>query len=427
MSITTNLEKDPYKDSLCKPWNPDLRRPSKEEAHDKMHKNLLKAVKEHKAADYYGKAHYLSSTDPWGQPYYTSSTDPFLFSQEEPGDPLVLKCQVAQDKGLTSKMEDAHLVLVNEKGTLLGIFDGHSSDKSSGEQSSGAKLANYIREYLELNFFLKLKENDDNIHRTFEELIHAIQTLVSVKGGLGFTAGSQVALCYTTSNGKVYTATLGDSEFFAYRQQEGFSLRQKKIISEWKVIPLSCVRDFSNQKEAARAAEACGWTVDDFQHQVAEPPHCEPRYLRDFEFDDYCPPRIPKPKPNRFPPFKGVNMSRLIGDEWLNVYIKSCEDLDPVAAKKATEHLKPLWHKPKITEFTLKPGDLIVGGSNPVWDYMHQYTILRILQKHLEGSLAQKIVDEAISVHKKKGRGHNVTVITAEVNAVNPPPPSPRA
>ncbi len=348
------------KQSICTPWNPSARRLTLEKTQAKMEKNLLKALEEH--------FHSPITTFRRENNVYCSEDD--LILKGRVSYPISLQCTDAAAQSFRPGMEDAHFVLQTDQGTLLAIFDGHSSDGSSG-----GNLARFVAEYFQNNFFLKLSKNKGNIHQTFEEMIHEVHTQVTSEGGLGLSAGCTAALCYVTPEGKAYTATLGDSEFYVYRQE--------------KVIPLSCVRDFGSRHDAERAAEALGMRTEDFIS------------------------RSPTSKELRFPLYDqkgiqirraGINVSRSIGDKHANFH-----------AKTGSRDLEPLSHKPKITQFQLEPKDMIVGGCDGVWDFLTQRKILSVIQTaRPEDCLAEQIKKQSLVKHQKRSCD-NVSVITAEV------------
>ena len=288
--------------------------------------------------------------------------------------PLSFKSFMAQSQGTRDYMEDGGFCVENTKGLLAGTFDGHCDQ---------GKVATYASMYFQEHFFKKLEERpgqiSDIISDIFKECIDCIHNEVKT-----FMGGTTAVVCYIDkSTNFVYTSTLGDSQNFVFRKQ------RDKI--EW--FPVSCVRDWSCKNDAERAVEGLKLYTSRYSNTKFID---YPKYL---DIQNWI--NEKDPKKLRFPPLAtGINVSRTIGDynninQWPSIEILS--------------------HKPKITEFLLHSYDLLVIGTDGIWDYVKIKRLIKHVLMPNWGSenMAQLIVDHAIGqpVKGKKYTRDNATAI----------------
>lgn len=276
--------------------------------------------------------------------------------------PLQFSHAISENIGYRTKMEDARFYTENKQDLLTGIFDGHG----------GPEVSNYANEEFKNRFSQTLEEENGDVRKAFVNLIDKIHYEVAKKKEWN-DIGSTAVICFIDQKTHlIYTATLGDSEANIYR----------KVGTEMKSIPLSCVRDWSSKKDALRMSKAFGlpWIASQW-------PTEEPKGLRS---------RI----------FIGVNVSRAIGD------------ISETGKKE-----KPIViHKPKITVNKLKSKDILVLACDGLKDFLTPESkivaiinqILEAGSKSLAGSISTNLVYAALR-NMKKGSSDNVTVVAIEV------------
>lgn len=324
---------DKTEKSFC--WHP--RALGVDVAMQKMWKNAGKAVKEHQAGESSGV--YIASCA-------------FLEANEQP---LNFAFFEAEAQGPRPTMEDAHFFKRIEQGVLTGVFDGHG----------GQEVAKYASEMFQKKFSAVLAKSHGQVHQAFEELIHEIHQEIAKKQDWSFM-GSTAVVCFVDEDTQlIYTATLGDSEANIYRETTG----------GMKSIPLSCVRDWSSTKDAARAAQALGYP------QIA---------------DEW--PKAENPKALRYPhPHYGINVSRALGDVSLT----------------GTEERPGVIHKPKITVNRLQVGDKLILACDGLKDYVPEDEIAKLVALNAaHENLAERLVQHAVNVRRAKD---NVTVLAVNV------------
>jgi serine/threonine protein phosphatase PrpC len=304
-----------------------------EAATQKMWNNSKKAIEEHRAKDPEAAFATLQEALP-----------PLDERNFQPEIPLKLTYDQAADISVYREaMEDAHFYHSTDLGCVTGIFDGHK----------GAKVSRYARDQFKERFFDTLRKNEGNVHQTFELLIDEIHKEVEKKYKQKkgeWSAGTTAVICFIDKKThQIYTATLGDSEANIYRIFD----------QQLKSIPISCVRDWTSEKDAKRAAVAYG----------------------NPEIADLWP-TSPNPKDLRF---NGFNISRAIGD------IKYIGTKD-----------KPgIIHKPKITINQLKKGDILILCCDGLKDYASENEIINVLNTHADNR-AMALVKCALKGMEKK-------------------------
>lgn len=321
----------------------------------KMLKNQEKAIKEH--VNIYSKE-------------FPTETDSIPFASPLEGLPTLKECEELNSKhsekegqskelnlsfsacsarGVRPSMEDEDLQLNFKHASLTAIFDGHT----------GKEVSKLCRDIVK-EYFSKIHDmSKQDIHLTFTQLLHHIDR--AAKGYID--QGSTCLLVYIDKiTHLVFTATLGDSEANIYRM----------FGTQMKSIPLSCLRNWSSEKDAKRAA--------DFYQK--------PEILKLWK--DY-----PEPK----------NLRVLAGPNLYNLS-RSIEG--------SFFSLHPISHKPKITMNILKPNDIIVLGCDGLRDYVSETEIINVikLQKNNLGNIAKDLVNYAIDNNQSKD---NVTVRTIVV------------
>lgn len=314
--------------------------PSLEEGVIKMLKNARKAIEEHR-----------SRVDSNILEAITSPEEGILDQAVET--PLIASFQSYEAQGVRSTMEDAHFCKKISRGYVAGLFDGHG----------GNRVARYAADYFEDHFEEVLTAANGDVRQAFTNIITTIQAHVT-ETKIGENMGATAVVSFIDSQThKIYTATLADSEAFIYR----------KIENRLKAIPLSCVRDWSCPKEAARVAIALN------------NPEIKIQWTK-----------YPNPKMLRHPKL-GLNVSRSLGD------------VSSSGSKEKPEVL----HKAKITMNQMQPGDILILACDGVWDFASIADVGALIALHGDSkSLASEIVDYVID---KKWSTDNVSVLILKV------------
>jgi serine/threonine protein phosphatase PrpC len=196
-------------------------------AMQKMWKNTIKAIEEHRA-----KSH---------DPAY-ATVDEVLYSLREAEKtkrerPLTFSFGADGQQGVRPTMEDAHFHKMIPEGLLEAVFDGHGIGDVN-------ELVDFASNAFQKGFSAELSAANGNVHQAFESLIYKINEEICRKWE-GVPIGSTATIAFTDpKTGLCFVANLADSEATVMR----------KIKGKWKVIPLSCVRDWTSEKEALRAA-----------------------------------------------------------------------------------------------------------------------------------------------------------------------------
>lgn len=249
--------------------------------------------------------------------------------------------------GLRKSMEDVHFCVDQEEGILVGVLDGHN----------GSEVAQYASFRFQECFFVCLREKEYDVYQAFKDLFAKIQDEITSLHPNWADIGATAVVCYMErATNHIYTATLGDSEAAIYR-----SFRKKR-----KVIPLSCIRNWSTPRDFASAKQALGEEII----------------------------RQENPKDMRHPPPGvsvhsgcGLNVSRALGD---------------VA-------FKGVIHSPKITLTTLMAKDIVLLATDGLRDVVSEKEILECIDLHMgRESLVEDLADYAIY---NKGSCDNVTIV----------------
>lgn len=288
---------------------------TKQEAEAKMARNLKKAIDEHELTP-------LIKTSAESQKHLNN---------------MEIKVSEHEAIGKRTRMEDSHFTLDRPEGFLVGVFDGHADH---------GRISAYASKQFQERFFKMLEQHPQDVRFVFQKLLNEINDEViekqnQVKSKTNrhgihkeIYGGCTALVSYIDKQtGKVYTATLGDSEAFIYRKNSNGGV---------DCLPLSCVRNWKSTKDTIRAAEALN----------------NPAIKKIW-------PRITDPKNLRFPMLPnngGINVSRALGDRIL-----------------ATWNNKPgVISKAKVTMFDdLQPDDLILFACDGLWDYIKQDDLIQ--------------------------------------------------
>jgi serine/threonine protein phosphatase PrpC len=342
----------------------------------KMWKNGKKAIEEHQKKDPSGGYASLKK----GLPSLEE------LANHRPEKALEIKHEAAEAQGVRPTMEDAHFFKEIAQGVIAGVFDGHG----------GSSVANYANKQFAMRFSDQLEKCQGNVREAFQSLIDEIHEeivqLANNKSGASgpfafihrnewHKAGTTAVICFLDKKThKIYTATLGDSEANIYR----------KIDGKMKSIPISCVRDWSSKKDAARAAIA----TSDPDKAINWPKAKDPKALR-FPGPDY-----------------GLNVSRAIGDVGFSYFATPLKDGEVWEEGKVPHKNPGVIHKAKITLNQVQPGDRIVIGCDGLKDFVPEKEIAKMVDLNPGEGLAKKLVDHAIGPKKSQD---NVTVLVLDV------------
>lgn len=351
------------KPTACAFWAP--RTLSKERADEKMEKNLMKAFAEHRAVLEKKQQRILENRDDPAGPFLDdedlgSIEDSLLLYRDEEIASLRISSSVhpalreskgslASLQGRRESNQDRVVHVTRDEGILYAVFDGHG----------GEGVAEYAATVFKEKFFDQLKAYEGNIHRTFEYMMALIHWEYQVDNPSSLRVGTTVVVSFVDPKvGRVYTATLGDSEAFLFRKrQDGAGM---------SAIPLSNLRDWSYPKEAIRVAA----------------------YYQDSAlYARYT--QSQAPKTLRFPKGSGVNISRALGDQFAAGELQC-----PVVI-----------HKPKITCCDLVDGDQLLLASDGLFDAVPQSEIAQLCSR---GETAEQFAYYAINTGSS---ADNVSVI----------------
>lgn len=327
-----------------KRWQPRKRK--LKEALGRMYKNTLKAIKEHKRENegiIKEKELHLSLSK-------------ILTPKDKP---LHLSFSEYAAQGKRAAMEDAHfyLDLEADKGALVGVFDGHG----------GKQVADYANKRFQELFPQYLKDFNENVHQTFEKVIYTIHQEV-IDNKINDHAGSTGVICFINKiTHTIYTATVADSEANIYRDIK----KGRK-----KSIPLSCVRHWGSDKEAARAV----------------------RILNNHRIKTWLTKQATKADLKEFR-IGPLNISRAIGDVNF-LFVNGIEE-------------QVILPKPKITINQLQPGDLLILACDGLKDVASEQEIIEQIDENTsKANLAEHLTQYALKV---KFSNDNVTVLAIKV------------
>jgi serine/threonine protein phosphatase PrpC len=310
------------------------------EAWEKMVKNSTKAIKEH-------------CTKNPSAPYFRELViDPTKKQQ-----PLTFRQSNSAQQGPRDTMEDCNFFKAIDQGIIAGVCDGH---KNGNHTLDGAAVAQYVCTTFGDKFTEILSKNNDNVRLAFVKLIDQIHDDIK-KNQNWNEIGTTAVICYVDKwSHIVYTATIGDSQANVYRQVNG----------QLKSIPLSCIRDWSHPKEAARAAKALN--------------------------DPAITTKWPK-KSGKHLRVNGLNVSRALGDAWAT----------------GTQEAPCIIHKPKLTMQQLFPGDKILLASDGFKDYVTEQQVIENLQNNPD---AENFTSSLATLALNYYSPDNVTVVGITVS-----------
>lgn len=266
--------------------------------------------------------------------------------------PVTVRCQSAASCGLRTCMEDTHFLIDATDVCATSVFDGHG----------GRHVALQAKAYFESHLLELLNSCGGSVPNAIEKAIYEFQQRLPVDMN-----GSTASFCIIDKRTSLaYVAVLGDSEVRAYvPTSDGF-------LDE---VPLSCVRDWSNEKDARRAIQYHSHTSPN------KPPLSLETYLGLFR--NHKKPRFPHDS------HQGINVSRSLGDQGFG---------------KIGE-LPAISQKAKIGVYGLKSGCTIVIGTDGLWDFVTSEVIKGLIQSGSE-KVAQELCQEALN-HRSSD---NITV-----------------
>lgn len=271
-------------------------------------------------------------------------------AMDETQSPLDFTWGVSSEQGYRKSMEDAHFFKEFKGGIITGVFDGHG----------GSDVADYASQEFEKKFPMRFAENRDPLY-SFTTLIQEINQEI-FKNPEWDKQGSTALICFIDKKTQlIYTATIGDSEANIYRKTDD---------GLYKSIPLSCVRDWSSEKDAKRAA--------DYYNE----PDIALTWLND-----------PYPKKLRL---NRLNLSRSLGD---------------LRYGFNAEGKAGIISKPKVTIQTLLPNDILILACDGLKDYVPEKNIVDLMNTHSEIStteLASLLTTQALDTFSSQD---NVTVL----------------
>lgn len=264
--------------------------------------------------------------------------------------PLNFTWGISLEQGCRKSMEDAHFFKEFEAGIVTGVFDGHG----------GSNVSEYASKEFEKKFPASFVDYQDPLY-SFNTLIQEINQEI-FKNPTWNTQGSTGLICFIDKKTHlIYTATIGDSEANIYRKTDD---------GLYKSIPLSCVRDWSSEKEAKRASDY----------------YNEPDIALTWPEDLY-------PKKLRL---NGLNVSRSLGD---------------LQRAFNAEGKAGIISKPKVTIQTLLPNDILILACDGLKDYVPEKNIVDLMNTHSEISatqLASLLTTQALDTFSSQD---NVTVL----------------
>lgn len=307
-------------------------------------KNLFMALKEHRET--------LLLRDPY------ISLDELKIVQTDEGEAPVLilsEPMISSNIGTRETNQDAEIVTpiksIYSQGILLGILDGHGGDN----------VSNFAKQVFPKIFHEQLVKTKANVRIAFENTFREIQKEI-YQNHKDWTDGSVAVICYLDlKTNLLYTATLGDSEAFVYRQ----------FNDELKSIPLSVVRNWKSKKEALRGIRTGRLILND------------------------------KAKSQRLlnaSRTSSLNVSRAIGD--VEYYYEG----------------NGVIQKSKVSVLKVKKGDILLLKCDGVVDSLHESDALKTIRMSLErgSNIADDLVLAALNSFDYSN--DNVSVIALCIN-----------
>ena len=357
------------------PWRP--RHFSSDEALSKMwhsSKNLL---------DKCGK---IQLGEPYRYPTVEEALPSLVTFREKAPEPASFSHKVETAQGGRPRMEDRNFYLETDPWILAGVFDGHSASIYDG-----GLVAQYVSEQIQKRFEHTFRQTNGNIYQTFEKLIYDIHYEVAAHDGWQ-KIGTTSSLCFIDKATLVaYTCTVGDSAIFNFRK---FPDNSGVDDSEQLLpIPLTEASDWSNPKEAARAAAAMKKPeiATEWLDQDPKKLRCELYGDKDKHKDETT---------------ATPNMSRAIGDTYCNLF-----------SGKYILTAKPTY---KVTK--LKFDDLLVLASDGLTDrikpdafsrYMTQDSQFYKETNTVPDDIPAKVIKDILNEYPEND---NITVMFIHVN-----------
>ncbi len=260
-------------------------------------------------------------------------------------------------QGKRSKLEDRHFFSKTDKYCLWGIFDGHGDEGKIGELCSEIipkQLPELVTQY------------PGDMPRAFSEMLKSVQEEIRKRKMPEANGGGSTALInyLNRKTNELFVATLGDS-----KTKLGFLSDKKR-----KLLPLSPICNWGTPEEEERAYHFAGDEVEKL------------REVWDFQMG----------KHRRFPPLYGCNVSRALG------HLEACNE----------KNESPFSVEPFVSLWVLNPGDVVVSGSDGLWDYLQPDVTELILESDFNTPMPLASSLGKYCLMKSKD---NVTVIVLKV------------
>ena len=260
-------------------------------------------------------------------------------------------------QGKRSKLEDRHFFSKTDKYCLWGIFDGHGDEGKIGELCSEMipkQLPELVTQY------------PGDMPRAFSEMLKSVQEEVRKrKMPEAKDGGSTAHINYLNlKTNELFVATLGDS-----KTKLGFVSEKKR-----KLLPLSPICNWGTPEEEERAYRFAGDEMEKY------------REIWDLQLG----------KHRRFPPLSGCNVSRALG------HLGACNE----------KNESPFSIEPMVSLWVLNPGDVVLSGSDGLWDYLYMDVTEMILESDLNTPMPLASSLGKYCLLKSKD---NVTVIAVKV------------
>lgn len=290
---------------------------------------------------------------------------------------------VTADQNRSRDMQDAFTYSRTELGTVFGVFDGHG----------GHDISNYASTHFASRFFEHLSQGKS--HRdVFQRTILSIQNDIKNENcKWGDAQGTTAVVSYIDLNHRIYTATLGDSEAKIYRM----------IGDQLKSIPISCMRDWCSPKDSLVFAEHRRPFLGENAKALVQHIQAKDRRIGWHDI--------------------GLNVSRGIGlvNTFYVIHPKVTINLPMSCLHLWPEMRIPLYFskegilrsiKPKITMFQPQPGDILILGSDGLFDSLPEHRIIEIILEAIEGNRLPELTDILAGAAKQNEEyKDNITVV----------------
>ncbi|MBS0616012.1 MAG: protein serine/threonine phosphatase 2C family protein [Verrucomicrobia bacterium] len=256
-------------------------------------------------------------------------------------------------QGKRPTLEDTAFFSKSQEYCLWCVCDGHGD---------GGKIGKLAAETIPRDLPSLVAENGDKIPEAFTQMLEKLQSAIRQRCLAG---GSTVVINYLDlKTQKLYVATLGDSWTKVGVSDNG----------KWRLAPLSPIYNWATPEEEQRAFLFAGNELE-----------------RTRELWSYL-----SGKHRYFPIQNGYNVSRALGH--LSTYDKN--------------NRSPFSVQPLVTEFSLKPGDVVLSASDGFWGSVHTDVIEMILESHAKTPMK---LAESLGKFSLMKSSDNVSIIALKV------------